>query len=130
MELPSTFKDFLVLIGSPVFIGVILSFLLVRWQWFANLQNKTKFWLVGLVCIILPIVSRALTLYLPGGVVAFIEEWFPTIVIGMGIWMSSQVWNKLFGAEGAISRADTFRELNRPAPVPPLNVSVTKKPSG
>ena len=125
MELPSTFKEFLVMIGSPVFIGVILSFLLVRWQWFVNLQNKTKFWIVGLVCIILPIISRALTLYLPIGVVAFVEEWYPTLVVGMGIWMSSQVWNKLFGAEGALKRADTIKEINRPAPVPAL-----KKPSG
>lgn len=124
MELPSTFKDFLTLIGSPVFIGVIISVLLVRWQWFVNLQNKAKFWIVGAICLLLPIASRALTLYLPAGVVEFIEQWFPTLVVGMGIWMSSQIWNKLFGADGAISRADTFKERSAPAVAPP------KKPTG
>jgi len=114
MVLPETFKDFLSLIGSPVFIGVILSVILVRWAWFVNLSNKAKFWIVGGVSIFLPILSRALTLYLPVGVVDFIEQWFPTVVIGMGIWMSSQVWNKLFGADGAISKAATIKQLNAP----------------
>jgi len=114
MVLPETFKDFLSLIGSPVFIGVILSVILVRWAWFVNLSNKAKFWIVGGVSIFLPILSRALTLYLPVGMVDFIEQWFPTVVIGMGIWMSSQVWNKLFGADGAISKAATIKQLNAP----------------
>jgi len=114
MVLPETFKDFLSLIGSPVFIGVILSVVLVRWAWFVNLSNKAKFWIVGGVSILLPILSRALTLYLPAGMVDFIEQWFPTVVIGMGIWMSSQVWNKLFGSEGAISKAATIKQLNAP----------------
>lgn len=114
MELPNTFKDFLTLIGSPVFIGIIISVLLVRWAWFVNLQNKAKFWIVGAICLILPIVSKALTMYLPVGVVEFIEQWFPTLVIGMGIWMTSQVWNKLFGSDGAISRAATIKQINAP----------------
>jgi len=114
MVLPETFKDFLSLIGSPVFIGVLLSVILVRWAWFVNLPNKAKFWIVGGVSIFLPILSRALTLYLPVGMVDFIEQWFPTVVIGMGIWMSSQVWNKLFGADGAISKAATIKQLNVP----------------
>jgi len=116
MELPNTFKDFLTLIGSPVFIGVIISFVLVRWAWFVNLTSKAKFWLVGGISIVLPIASRALTLYLPTGVVDFIEQWYPALVVGMGIWMSSQVWNKLFGEDGAISRAASIRQINAPTP--------------
>lgn len=112
--LPNTFKDFLTLIGSPIFIGIILSVLLVRWAWFVNLSNTYKFWITGLVCIVLPLVSRALTLYLPANVVLFIEDWFPTLVIGAGVWTSSQIWNKLFGADGAISRAATIRQINAP----------------
>lgn len=114
MELPNTFKDFLTMIGSPVFIGVIISVLLVRWPWFVNLQNKAKFWLVGAVCLILPIISKALTMYLPVSAVEFIEQWFPTLVLGMGIWMSSQIWNQLFGASGAIKRASTIKQINAP----------------
>lgn len=114
MNLPNSFKDFLTLIGSPVFIGVIISVLLVRWPWFVNLQNKIKFWIVGMICLILPIISKALTMYLPVGVVDFIEQWFPTVVLGMGIWMSSQIWNQLFGAEGAIKRAATIKQINAP----------------
>jgi len=114
MELPSTFKDFLTMIGSPIFIGVVLSVLLVRWAWFVNLTDKVKFWIVGGVSIILPIVSRALVLYLPTGAVDFIEQWYPTVIIGLGVWMSSQVWNKLFGANGAISRAPTIKQITAP----------------
>ena len=112
MELPNTFKEFLSLIGSPIFIGVVISVLLVRWQWYVNLQNKVKFWIVGAICLILPIISRILILYLPAGVVEFIEQWYPTVVIGLGIWMSSQIWNKLFGSDGAISRAATIKQIN------------------
>jgi len=114
MELPATFADFLSLIGSPIFIGVILSVILVRWTWFVNLSNKAKFWIVGAVSILLPIISQALVLYLPTGVSAFLEQWYPTVVIGMGVWMSSQVWNKLFGADGAISKAATIKQIEAP----------------
>jgi len=114
MELPNTFKEFLSLIGSPVFIGIILSFVLVRWTWFVNLSSKLKFWLVGAVSLLLPIASKAALLYLPAGFVDFIEFWWPTVVIGMGVWTTSQVWNKLFGEHGAISKAATIRQINAP----------------
>ena len=113
MELPTTFSDFLVLIGSPLFVGVILSVLLVRWPWFVNLGTQAKFWIVGLVSLGLPILSQVLLLYIPADIVLFIEGWWPPIVIGMGIWMSSQVWNKLFGIDGAVSRA-TNLTLKKP----------------
>ena len=116
MELPNTFKEFLSLIGSPVFIGIILSFVFVRWAWFVNLSSKAKFWIVGGISIFLPIASRALTLYLPVGIVEFVEQWYPTLVIGMGVWTSSQVWNKLFGEDGAVSRAASIRQINAPTP--------------
>jgi hypothetical protein len=105
MELPNTFTDFLSLIGSPVFVGVIVSVLLVRWGWFMSLGNQAKFWLVGAVCIVLPFASKLLIVYLPGAAVVVIEQWWPTLVAGMGIWMSSQVWNKLFGITGTVSKA-------------------------
>ncbi|MBA4420257.1 MAG: hypothetical protein C0391_03845 [Anaerolinea sp.] len=114
MELPTTFQAFLTLLGSPIFIGVIISVLLIRWAWFVNLQTKAKFWIVGAISLGLPIISRLLIIYLPGQVVVFVETWWPTLVGGMGIWMSSQVWNKLFGADGAISKASTIKQLNDP----------------
>ena len=114
MEIPSTFKDFLTLIGSPVFIGVVISVLLVRWAWFVNLPSKAKFWIVGAISILFPIASQALVLYLPAGVVVFIEFWWPPFVIGIGIWTSTQVWNNLFGERGAIKKAATIRQINEP----------------
>jgi len=105
MELPVTFKDFLVFLGSPVFLGIVISILLVKWAWFNSLGDKSKFWIVGAICLVLPIASRALTLYLPESAVIFIEDWWPTIVGGFGIWTTTQIWNKLFGKNGAISKA-------------------------
>jgi len=105
MELPNSFSEFLVFIGSPTFIGVIVSVVLVKWAWFVNLESQIKFWIVGGVSVLLPIISRALIIYLPAGALEFINEWYPTIVIGMGVWVSSQVWNKLFGLDGAVSEA-------------------------
>ena len=116
MTIPDTFKEFLSLIGSPVFIGIILSFVLVRWTWFVNLSSKLKFWLVGGVSLLLPIASKAATLYLPTAFVDFVEFWWPTVVIGMGVWTTSQVWNKLFGENGAISKAATIRQINADTP--------------
>lgn len=114
MELPSSFQAFLTWIGSPVFIGIIISVLLVRWEWFVNLSNQAKFWIVGGVSMFLPILSRALILYLPVNAVAFIEDWWPTLVIGAGVWVSSQVWNLMFGANGAIVKAKTIKQLTAP----------------
>jgi len=113
MELPNTFKDFLTLLGSPLFIGVIISVLLVRWAWFVNLATQAKFWLVGLLCLGLPILSQVLLLYIPAPVVTFLEQWWPTVIIGMGIWMSSQIWNQLFGVNGAVNKA-TNLTLKKP----------------
>jgi len=114
MEIPSTFKDFLTLIGSPVFIGVVISVLLVRWAWFVNLPSKSKFWIVGAVSVLLPIASQALVLYLPLGVVEFLEKWWPPFVIGIGVWTSTQIWNNLFGADGAVKKAPTIKQINAP----------------
>jgi hypothetical protein len=114
MEIPNTFKEFLTLIGSPIFIGVVISVLLVRWEWFVNLPNKAKFWLVGVICVFLPIASQALVLYLPAGVVVFIEFWWPPFVVGVGMWTSTQIWNILFGANGVIKRAATIKQINAP----------------
>jgi hypothetical protein len=113
MELPITFMGLLTVIGSPVFIGIIISVILVRMTWFVDL-NKPKFWIVGAICIGLPIISRLLILYLPLTVVDFLEFWWPTVVTGMGVWTSSQIWNIFFGEKGILQKAKTPAQINAP----------------
>lgn len=97
MEIPSTFVELLKLLGSPLFAGIVISLLATRWQWFQSQSSQVKFWLTGLVCVLLPIVSQAALTYLPADVVAFCETWWPSVVIGMGVWVSSQAWYQIFG---------------------------------
>jgi phosphoglycerol transferase MdoB-like AlkP superfamily enzyme len=107
---PSTFMEFLKLLGSPLFIGIIVSVILVKWQWFNSLGAKLKFWLTGLVCVGLPILSGVAVEYMTPAVLAFAEHWYPFLVIGMGVWASATGWNKLFGIKGAVSKDTTVAD--------------------
>jgi hypothetical protein len=108
MEIPATFADLLKLIGSPIFIGIVLSLIIKQWVWFANQQPTVKWLFVGAICIVLPILSRALTLYLPPSVLLFIEDWWPTLAVGLGIWVTSQVWNDVFNNRIATRKQSLF----------------------
>lgn len=109
MDIPKTFADLIVLIGSPLFIGVVMSLLIKEWVWF---QDKAKWvkWAITLgICIILPVISQALRLYLPPAAWAFLEQWWPVVASGMGVWVASQVWNQFVNkkAERQVSVFDT-----------------------
>jgi len=96
ITIPQTFMELVTLIGSPVFIGVVLSLLLKNWTWFMQLQSKVKWILTLLVAVALPVISRVLILYLPTGFVMIAEDWWPTLMIGFTVWVSSQVWNDTY----------------------------------
>jgi hypothetical protein len=104
IEIPATFLDFLKLIGTPLFLGIVISLLSSRWVWFVAQTNEVKFWLTGLVCIALPILSQAALTYIPQGAVTVIEAWWPAVVAGMGVWVTSQAWYFIFGDKQTVSK--------------------------
>ena len=110
MTLPTTFLDFLNLIGSPVFLGVVLSLLATRWQWFNDQSNSVKFWLTGLICVILPVLSQVGITYIPANVMTIIGQWWPTVMIGVGAWVSSQAWYIIFGPKAVAARQGKMQQ--------------------
>lgn len=104
MEIPTTFMDLLKLLGSPLFVGIVISLLASRWSWFVAQTNEVKFWLTGLICVVLPILSQATLTYLPPEWVTFCETWWPSVVIGMGVWVSSQAWYLILGKQAQVDQ--------------------------
>lgn len=91
MDIPKTFSDLLNTIGSPIFIGLVITFLLKEVPAFAKAKPWVKWTVTLLLSIFLPVASRALMLYLPPDVRAFMDQWWPTVAIGLGVWLSSQL---------------------------------------
>jgi hypothetical protein len=92
-QLPQTFIEFLKLIGSPVFIGILISLLIREWVWLSKQKSEVKVMVIFLLCVGFPIVSQVVILYLPIAAVAFIEAWWPVVMVGVGSFIASQVWH-------------------------------------
>lgn len=96
-QVPVTFSQTLVYIGSVGFIGILVSVFFKKWAWFQVQPKNIKVWIVLGVCLFFPILSRALTLYLPPDFIKAAEAWWPTITAGLGMFASSQVYFEFQG---------------------------------
>lgn len=92
-ELPQTFIEFVKLIGTPFFIGVMVSLVINYWAWFNKKSSAVKRIIVFFICVGFPIVSQLLLLYLPAAAIAFLEFWWPVLMIGVGSFIASQGWH-------------------------------------
>ena len=104
MDIPATFIDAVKLIGSPLFVGIAVSLIANRFAWFKSQTGTVKFWLTGFFCVFLPVLSQAILTFVPVEAVKFLEAWWPSVVVGLGVWVSSQAWFEIFGNKSNISQ--------------------------
>ena len=89
------FKDFLVFAqgaGVMAIIGFVLSFLVEFWPAWATLEAKVKRLSMLGLCLLIPVLAKALELAFYGGVWGdFPLTWWPVLVAGFAAFTSSQV---------------------------------------
>jgi lipid-A-disaccharide synthase-like uncharacterized protein len=103
-QLPITLIDLFKFIGSPVFIGALISFLLEGVAPFHALPTTTKRFVVLGTVIGLSVLSYALTTFVPASVVQALDPLYAAIAQIFIALMGTQVWHKLFKA---VPPADT-----------------------
>lgn len=86
-----SFNAFLTFLGTTQGIGWALSMLQERSSIFQKLSPGGKQFVNGLVCVLLPILSYAIGLYVPPKMLDIANPWFMAFVLGMGVWGGSQV---------------------------------------
>lgn len=106
IQIPLTIVELFKFIGTPVFIGVLVSFLLERVPWFQNLSSDVKALVALLLSVLLPILSYVLLNYVPASFVEALQPWYAAAVTGVIGFIGSQVWHKLFKPESYIMLSD------------------------
>lgn len=99
IQIPLTVLELFKFLGTPVFIGFLVSFLLERVPWFQQLNSDAKALVALLLAIVLPIVSYALLNYVPASFVEAVQPWYAAAITGIIGFIGSQVWHKLFKPE-------------------------------
>lgn len=92
-QIPMTVIDLFKLIGSPVFVGFVLSNVLENIPLFQQLASSYKFVIFLIVCAIAAAASYALVTYTPSEFIKAIEPWYGQIV-GLIVLASADFWHK------------------------------------
>ena len=82
---------FIIFLGSTQGIGWLLSFVQERSSLYQKLSPSGKQFVNGLLCVGLPLLALAAQLYVPPEFWITINPWFAALVVGMGVWLGSQV---------------------------------------
>jgi len=101
-QFPLTLVDLFKFIGTPLFIGFIVSFLLERVPWFQAQDANTKAIFAFTIAVVLPLISYALLNYVPQTLIDTLQPWYAAAVTGVIGFIGSQVWHKYFNQSGVI----------------------------
>jgi len=99
IQIPLTIVELFKFIGTPVFIGFLVSFLLERVPAFQLLSSDVKALVSLVLAVLLPIFSYALLNYVPEPLINALQPWYAAAITGVIGFIGSQVWHKLFKPE-------------------------------
>ena len=102
IQIPLTIVELFKFLGTPVFIGFLVSFLLERVPAFQLLSSDMKAIVSLVLAVLLPIVSYALLNYVPMSLIEALQPWYAAAITGVIGFIGSQVWHKLFKPENYI----------------------------
>ena len=108
-QFPINLVDLFKFIGTPLFIGFVVSFLLERVTGFQMLPTDTKAVVALVISIALPLFSYFLLNYVPQGLIDALQPWYAAAVTGVIGFIGSQVWHKIFNQQSVI--IESFEEL-------------------
>lgn len=109
-QFPSNLVDLFKFIGTPLFIGFVVSFLLERVADFQRLNTDTKAIVALVISIVLPLFSYFLLNYVPQPLIDALQPWYAAAVTGVIGFIGSQVWHKIFNQQPVILEGN-FEEL-------------------
>lgn len=108
-QFPLTLVDLFKFIGTPLFIGFVVSFLLERIPWFQLLATDSKAIVALAISVLLPLFSYFLLNYVPVALIDALQPWYAAAVTGVIGFIGSQVWHKIFNQTPVI--VEGFEEL-------------------
>ena len=88
-DVPSL-RDVFTLIAAGA-VGGIIAFLFERFQWFHNLSNNTRFWVIMGMSVGLPLLAQVALQFVPDDVWVILEPYWKSIALGFLAFIGSQV---------------------------------------
>ncbi len=111
----ATLKAFIVFIGLPGTIGIVLSQVAEHLDAFQKLSNPAKVLILLAISIILPTLRYVLLTYVPDSTYAMLEPWYEVILQGVMVFIASQLWHKYIHNGAMVNRKPTQPPID-PAP--------------
>jgi putative flippase GtrA len=109
-QIPLTIIDLFKFIGTPVFVGFIVSFLLERVAWFQQLGKDAKAIVALGFAVGFALLSYALTNYVPQALIDALQPWYAAAVTGVIGFIASQVWHRIFNVPTVTIEAEAIEE--------------------
>jgi hypothetical protein len=88
---PPPLTDILAKLATGIGTGAILAFLFENFEWFQNLSTKTKWWVVLITTLTIPMIARALLDFVPLEIWLIIEPYWQSLARGFLTWMGTQI---------------------------------------
>lgn len=104
-QLPSNFGDLLVFLGTPAFIGFVLSFAAANVPAFQKLSQQSKMLWLSALAFALGVASHLLVQFVPAGADVAIQPYYDIFLNTVVILMASQVYYSKVVSKGIAARA-------------------------
>ena len=93
-QLPTDIHQLFIYLGTPAFIGFVLSWLAANWQWFNSnkLSSQGRTLVMFLLALGLGIVSKLLVQYVPEGAYSVLQPYYDVFLSTVMIIFGSQLW--------------------------------------
>ena len=79
------------LLASGVGVGAVLAFLFEKFGFFKNLDSSTKWWVVFLTSVALPVLAQVALQFVPAEIWATLQPYWYSLAAGFLAWAGSQV---------------------------------------
>ena len=93
--MPETIEALSAMLLNSATIGIIISIVAEKLDTFQQLTSTIKFWIITILCIIIPVSGKILT-ELPPNILDTLNDWYPVVATGIVALAINQGWHKLF----------------------------------
>ncbi len=91
--------DFMKYLGSPIFVGMFISFAAEKSTWFQKQSSDSKAVIIIITCAVFGLLSFGLVTYVPGSVYDQLNPFYNAITAVIVPILASQVWNKYINSK-------------------------------
>lgn len=94
VQLP-TLVEFLKMLTTTVGLGMVISFVLSQLDKFQNITAQAKFWIVLVICLVLPLLATMVLNNVAAETLATLEPYWNALAAGFAVFIGSQVFYSL-----------------------------------